>query len=354
VPPVTADPSPREGTWVAVDEAASVPTARRCAGFHAAVLGFSPELTGEVELVASELATNLVKHGGGGDLVVRTTSAGSVQLLSIDSGPGAHDLVALTALGVSTTGTLGVGLPAVQRLSSRLDLWSEPGRGAVLVAEVGDGTGSRPPVGHLVRPSRGEQVCGDAVAWRRTSTGWLLAVVGGAGRGEAAAGFVRLTQQVLQDSASESPTELLHQAHAALDGSPGAAVAIGLVDVHEQVLTHAAVGDVSGRIVGGVGGGGGGGGGGGAAARLPCQPGVVGRHLPRVHESTHDLAGSSLVVLHSDGVTDHWDERGLPDVQAHGPDVCAAALLRDAGTRHDDAGVLALQLARVPRPRPSS
>jgi anti-sigma regulatory factor (Ser/Thr protein kinase) len=343
VPSVTADPSPREGTWVAVDEAASVPTARRCAGFHAAMLGFSPELTGEVELVASELATNLVKHGGGGDLVVRTTGAGSVQLLSIDSGPGAHDLVALAALGVSTTGTLGVGLPAVQRLTSRLDLWSEPGRGAVLVAEVGDGTRSPSPVGHLVRPSRGEQVCGDAVAWRRTSTGWLLAVVGGAGRGEAAAGFVRLTQQVLQDSASESPTELLHQAHAALAGSPGAAVAIGLVDVHEQVLTHAAVGDVSGRIVGGAGG----------AAWLPCQPGVVGRDLPRVRESTHDLAGSALVVLHSDGVTDHWDERGLPDVQAHGPEVCAAALLRDAGTP-DDAGVLALQLAVVPRPRPSS
>ena len=342
MPSVTADPSPREGTWVAVGEAASVPTARRCAGLHAAMLGFPPELTGEVELVASELATNLVKHGGGGDLVVRTTSQGSVQLLSIDSGPGAHDLVALAALGVSTTGTLGVGLPAVQRLSSRLDLWSEPGRGAVLVAEVGDGTRSRSPVGHLVRPALGERVCGDAVAWRETSTGWLLAVVGGAGRGEAAAGIVRLTQQVLQDSASESPTELMHEAHAALGGSPGAAIAVGLVDVHEQLLHHAAVGDVGGRVVGGS-----------SAARLPCQPGVVGRDLPAVHESTHDLAGSALVVLHSDGVTPDWDEADLPDVGAHGPEVCAAALLRDAGS-HDDAGVLALQLARVPLPRPSS
>jgi anti-sigma regulatory factor (Ser/Thr protein kinase) len=329
-----AHPGPTHEAWVAVDEAAGVPAARRRATSIAHSLGFSGELVDEVAIVASELSTNLVKHGGGGDLVLRTTAAGSVQLIAIDSGPGTRDLAGLVRDGISTTGTLGVGLGAVQRLASRVDLWSEPARGAIIVAEIGGESRERSPVGHLLRPIRGEKVCGDALAWRETPSGWLLVLADGLGHGPLAAEASGRAVQILMTYSSDAPVEILKRMHAALAGTRGAAVAVSRVDRTTRVLTHAAVGNISGRMVDGS----------SRTRALASQPGIVGHKLPRVRENTYDLDGARLVVLHSDGLTEKWDQSAVPDVRRHGPDVCAAALLRDAGTRRDDAGVLTLQL----------
>jgi anti-sigma regulatory factor (Ser/Thr protein kinase) len=321
-------------TWVAVDEAASVPTARRRASSLATSLGFGPDLRGEVEIIASELATNLVKHGGGGDLVLRTTDRGAVQLVAIDSGPGTRDLAGLVRDGISTTGTLGVGLGAVQRLATRVDLWSEPARGAVVVAEVGGTPGPRTQVGHLVRPLRGEIVCGDSLAWRETAGGWLLVVADGLGHGPSAAEASRRAVQVLESSRAESPGELVALMHRATAGTRGAAVAVSRVDLGRGVLTHAAVGNISGRLIEGA----------PRSRSLASQAGIVGHKLPRVRETDYVLDGARLVVLHSDGLTEKWADTSVPRVDEHGPEVCAAALLRDAGTHRDDASVLTLQL----------
>ena len=51
------------------------------------------------------------------------------------------------------------------------------------------------------------------------------------------------------------------------------------------------------------------------------------------------------VVLHTDGVTDRWDLAAYPGLVTHQPVVVAATLLRDAGVRRDDAGVLVVKAA---------
>ncbi|GAA1915865.1 ATP-binding protein [Nocardioides marmoribigeumensis] len=338
---------PTAAVWVAVDDAAAVPGARRRAASLASTLGFPADVLGEVEIIASELATNLVKHGRGGDLVLRTTAAGTVQLLAIDSGPGTRDLAGLVRDGVSTTGTLGVGLGAVGRLADHLDLWSEVGRGAVVVAEVGPPpVAPRAPVGHLLRPLRGEIECGDAIAWRQVGATWLVAVADGLGHGPLAAEASGRAAHVLRTSPSTSPVELVGLMHRALAATRGAAVAVSRVDPDRGTVTHAAVGNVSGRLVDASGG----------TRALATQPGIVGHKLPRVRENAYPLDTARLLVLHSDGLTDKWSGSALPDVDVHGPDVCAAALVRDAGTRRDDAGVLTLRLpspAPVPRRVPS-
>ncbi|GAB6984609.1 SpoIIE family protein phosphatase [Nocardioides pyridinolyticus] len=327
-------PRHADDVWVAVDEGAAVATARRRAATVAAALGLPEERVGEVEIVASELATNLVKHAGGGDLVVRSTPSGGVQLLAIDSGPGTRDLEALIDDGVSTAGTLGVGLGAVRRLATRLRVWAEPARGAVVVAEIAGADEAEDPVGRLVRTLRGETVCGDVIATRRTARGWLLMVADGLGHGTLAAEPARRAAVVLESSVSEDPRDLVQRMHSALGGTRGAAVAVSRVDLDSGVLTHAAVGNISGRLVGA----------GQRPRTLISQPGIVGHRLPRVVENRHQLDDVDLVVLHSDGLTEKWDAATLPVPGRHGATVCAAVLLRDAGTRRDDASVLALRV----------
>jgi len=51
-----------------------------------------------------------------------------------------------------------------------------------------------------------------------------------------------------------------------------------------------------------------------------------------------------VVLLQTDSVVDRWNPADCPGVLAHSPAVIAATVLRDAGTRRDDAGVLAARL----------
>lgn len=324
-----------DDVWIAVDDVSAVATARRRAAAMAATAGLAAERVGEVEIVASELATNLVKHGGGGDLVLRPLAGGGLQLVAVDSGPGTRDLAALVGDGISTTGTLGVGLGAVRRLSSRLSLWSEPARGAVVVADLA--AGAEPsPVGHLVRTLRGESVCGDAVAARPVPGGWLVLVADGLGHGPLAAEASQRAVEVFAAARTDAPGDLVARMHTSLTGTRGAAVAISRLDLTTRTVTHAGVGNISGRLVDGT----------RRARALLSQPGIVGHKLPRVREGVVPLEDTRLLVLHSDGLTEKWDATTLPDVDRYGPTVCATALARDAGTRRDDASVLTLRVAR--------
>jgi hypothetical protein len=57
-----------------------------------------------------------------------------VEILVIDTGPGHPDIDSLFADGVSTAGTLGIGLGALRRLANRIDVHSMLERGTVLAA----------------------------------------------------------------------------------------------------------------------------------------------------------------------------------------------------------------------------
>jgi hypothetical protein len=44
--------------------------------------------------------------------------------------------------------------------------------------------------------------------------------------------------------------------------------------------------------------------------------------------------------MHSDGVVDRWKATDYPGLLSHSPQVIAGTVLRDAGIRRDDAGVV--------------
>ena len=56
--------------WMTLDDVSAVSRARRQAAALAQRLGFDTGRTGEVEIVVSELASNVVKHARGGDVAL--------------------------------------------------------------------------------------------------------------------------------------------------------------------------------------------------------------------------------------------------------------------------------------------
>gem|GEM_PF-3095637 len=106
-----------------VDEPSQIGEARRRILDLAVSTGLDAELQGRLALVVNELASNLVKHGGGGQLLVRAVE-GAVEVLALDRGDGMANVAECFRDGYSTMGSPGTGLGAVQRLASLVDVYT--------------------------------------------------------------------------------------------------------------------------------------------------------------------------------------------------------------------------------------
>jgi anti-sigma regulatory factor (Ser/Thr protein kinase) len=99
-----------------IGDASGVGEARRLAGELSRAAGLGDTDAGRLALVVTEAATNLVKHAGGGELLLRpfgSERAQGMDVLVLDRGPGIRDLAAALRDGFSSAGTPGNGLGAI-------------------------------------------------------------------------------------------------------------------------------------------------------------------------------------------------------------------------------------------------
>ena len=330
----------RSGTaWFIVDDVTAAGAVRRAAIKLAESLGFGASRTGEVGIVASELASNVHRHGLGGSVGVQVALRGGrglVQLLAVDRGPGMDNHAISARDGHSTGGTLGVGMGAIDRLSSRVDVSSHRGAGTIVVCEIGASDVAGPDdldVGGVTRPMTGEVVCGDAIAGRQVDGINLLMVCDGLGHGPLAADAANQAIDTFHATEQRSPDRILGELDRRLSGTRGAAIAVIAID--SGALTFAGVGNVAVSMCDTDG-----------RRAMSSQPGIVGHRMPRLRMLEFPFAVDALAIMHSDGVRDRWDLAEVPGLVRRDASVVAACLLRDWADRPDDASVL---VARWPR-----
>ena len=86
-------------------------------------LGFGPTDRTKIVTAASELARNVFKYAGKGELHLRSLRQGrsvGLELVFEDSGPGIPDVDLALREGFSTSGGLGMGLPGCRRLMDEM------------------------------------------------------------------------------------------------------------------------------------------------------------------------------------------------------------------------------------------
>ncbi|ASA55366.1 anti-sigma regulatory factor [Vibrio gazogenes] len=96
-------------------------------------LNFSPTATSEIATIVSELATNIVKYAGNGRIELteilrefeQKTERG-IRVVARDFGPGIPHIEQAMAEHFSTGGSLGMGLPGVQRMVDQFEIQSFP------------------------------------------------------------------------------------------------------------------------------------------------------------------------------------------------------------------------------------
>src|SRR4051812_11126707 len=98
---------------VPIREQSQISEARRKALQLAGTAGFSEQDSGRLALVVTEAATNILRHGGGGEIVLDARSertGGQVDVIALDNGPGMANVQDCMRDGVSTADGTGSSL----------------------------------------------------------------------------------------------------------------------------------------------------------------------------------------------------------------------------------------------------
>ena len=325
---------------IAIADRSSIGEARRISTLMAERARVEEAERGRVPLIVTELATNLLLHATGGEILLRMLprEAGpGVEIIAVDRGPGINDIQRCMADGYSSVGTGGTGLGAVRRLSTEFDIYSQPSVGTVVVSRIRcvkrksqDGV----EFSAINVPAPNETECGDA--WHLwLAEGRLSAmVVDGLGHGPLAAIAASRALQVIQEGAFDSPETYLSAAHLALRSSRGAALAMAQVHLALGKLFYAGIGNIAGRVVGPA----------GPSRSLLSHNGIVGVEVRKPQQFEHPWQSGDLLIMHSDGLSERWkldDYAGLANADTA---VIAAVLYRDAKRGRDDATILVVRL----------
>lgn len=292
---------------------------------------------GAAALAATEMATNLLKHAGSGNMLlqrVQENGYSGLRLIAVDKGPGIADITRALEDGQSTAGSMGTGLGAIRRVSDRFEVYSVPGGGTLVRAEFWEGKRRAAAEGALEiagvsEPIRGEEECGDGWGFRRFADSLVLMVVDGLGHGVLAAEAAREAEQVLARAQIDSPQNILQDIHAALKKTRGAAVAVAKIQPEKGLLSYAGVGNISASIVAP-----------GTSRSMASHNGTVGHHMARVQEFTYPWNADSNLVMHSDGLGSRWDLERYPGIWSKHPSLIATLLHRDFSRGRDDVTVL--------------
>jgi anti-sigma regulatory factor (Ser/Thr protein kinase) len=325
---------------IEVCEPSQAGEARRKATALAEELEMNEERRGEVALVTTEMATNLVKHAGRGHILFRPLQGrGGLQITSVDSGPGIADLSSALGDGPLARGSLGSGLGTIRRVPDFFDLYSVPGSGTVVSAEFWNTANACSvdlpiQVGVVSEPIRGEEVCGDGWYVRNSQNGALLMVVDGLGHGIYASEAAREAERALAATKETSLKNILEDVHDVLRKTRGAAAALARIDIGKGLLSFAGVGNVSGAIVAK-----------GQGRGLASHNGTLGHQMERVQEFSYPWNRESILVMHSDGLVSRWDLERYPGIWNRPASVMAALLHRDFNRGRDDVTVLVAKTA---------
>ncbi len=346
--------------------------------------GFSESDTNRLATAVSELARNIIKYAGTGDVligvisdsgrsgievligVISDSGRSGIEVVVRDDGPGIANLRKALEDHYSTSGTLGLGLPGVKRMMDNFEIESEPGKGTVVTIRmwrqsvrpktnpmlrrtavlredrrrrtrgwggVLRGEDGREDVecAYFTRPCLGERVNGDGLLLERRGELVFVALVDGLGHGREAHKVASGAVTRLRGNWPPDVSEAMHDLNALLTGSIGAAVGLALLDLSVRELRFVGIGNTVVRSMGQ------------RARRLMSVEGNLGTKLRTLKEQRVRLGTEELVLFYTDGVRDRFELEDYPQMRYEAAKTVAQTVVERFGRSHDDATCIALR-----------
>jgi anti-sigma regulatory factor (Ser/Thr protein kinase) len=324
-----------------VSEQSHIGACRRAAKQLAERYITDESVVGKISIIATELATNLTRHAGSGELLLQVLDDGALlqmEMLSIDRGPGMSDVDRCLKDGYSTGGTAGNGLGAISRLSTDFDIYSIENSGTIVFSRTTlkkDSAATKPAtpawfdMGAINLAVAGEIECGDT--WRVASDDNNIAmlVVDGLGHGSRAADASQAAAKAFSDIPFNAPQQSMQNLHKALAGSRGAAAACAVLNKQNPSVDYAGIGNISSSVTINE-----------RSQGMVSHSGILGVQMHTNRQFSYAWPSGSPMIMHSDGLSARWTLSSYPGLSTRHPAIIAAMLYRDFARKRDDVTVL--------------
>lgn len=340
-----------ESLRLLIEEQSQTAEARRIVRGLARNLDFDEEGAEKVAIVVTEACTNLLKHAGGGQLLISSDgdagdhpeSAPTLELLALDKGPGMRNLEQCLRDGYSTGSSPGEGLGAIMRLSAATDFYSEAGRGTAVLArwaahaaKPSNGhNSSRLHIGAVNVPKPGQEVCGDSWGAEQTEQDSIILLADGLGHGLDAKLASAEAVRMLHRAPELPPGALVERVHQALRSSRGAAIAVAKIDRIRGKVTFCGIGNIAAHLYSGA----------HSTQHLVSVNGTAGFQTQRIREFSYPWPENGMLVMHSDGLATNTSVETHPGLALRDPALIAGVLYRDFTRGNDDATAVVAKAA---------
>lgn len=335
-------------------------------------IGFSRADCQGIATAVSELARNILKYAGNGEILFERVGPDrrtGVQITARDRGPGIADIEAAMQDHFSSSGTLGLGLPGVKRLMDEFEIDSSPGAGTrvtvrkwreapsrpvqsalldavqrassqrrkpepssgTLPVSQSDGVASAVDCAYFVRPCRGERVSGDLVVVEERGDYIFVAIIDALGHGPAAHIIANRATRFLKRAWKTDLAQTMRGLHEDLRGTDGAAAGLCVLEVGRHAATYVGVGNTVIRTLGDGG------------KKIYSTPGTLGHQIRTPREQKLTIADDEVLVLYSDGVKEQFELTDYPQLSYQDSRTIARTIVTRFGKDHDDASCAVLR-----------
>ncbi|MBA4853822.1 ATP-binding protein [Emticicia sp. BO119] len=304
--------------------------------------GFSSMRAGELDIVVSELLSNVIKHAGGGEVFYRISNEENnnkvFEIYCIDNGPGNNNIAKMMKDGESSSNTLGHGLGAINRLSDFFQIYSTTHWGTVAYAKI---FMNEPPKKTIAPKNSihidalqvcmpGEEVCGDGYCIKKTNDETQLFLGDGLGHGPNAHEAVSAAIDAFKECSEIEPEDILRFIHQKVRKTRGLVANIASYHHQKKQWKTCGVGNISTRFYEGL-----------SVRKVLSHNGIIGLNIP-AFMNTQILADTDYqhIFMFSDGIRGHWDLHQFPSILKYASPIMAGAIFKDYSRGNDDMTLL--------------
>lgn len=299
---------------------------------------FSETKVAEIDIIIAELVTNLVKHAGGGQVLVKLVEESGLQgieILSIDDGPGMSDVNRMLTDGISTKKTLGQGLGAMKRLSNVFQIYSQKDWGTVILIRVFENElpySKKLPkadIKSVIMPKPGEQQCGDSFFYTLSNNQVKLFLGDGLGHGPDAARAVNKAGEAFLSYIGNEPVEIIRHLNLEVKKTRGLVGTVALFDFKLKTWKICGVGNILTKINTAS-----------FTKNYMAYNGIIGLNVPNTLNTQEIIyEKSQYIIMCSDGLKTRWDTTKYPGILRYDLSILCACLLKDFARNTDDMSI---------------
>lgn len=304
---------------------------------------FTETRTGEIDIVVSEMVSNLIKYAARGELLYRlsTQEDGYIfEVICIDNGKGIKDLSHSMKDGISSKNTLGQGIGSIIRLSNFSQIYSQPDWGTIVYAQFfsSEHVTKTTPNHTLVRcinvAMPGEKVSGDGAVIRHVGGKTMVLLGDGLGHGEFAKQAVDAAIETFTHTNYAEPADIIREVHAAVKKTRGLVATVAILDHQTKKWQISGVGNIASRLQRGL-----------EYKNYTSYNGIIGLNIPnRIENNLYEMEKFQQLILCSDGIKTRWDLVQYPTILKYDPMLLAAAIYKDHARRTDDMTIMIVKV----------